>query len=486
MKKILFLPLLLPLLLQLGHAKEVEAILDLCRFQDPSGAPYLEVYLSVDGTSVMYQKEKEGYQASVKVDLKLYRVTGVDTTLTYENVYNLLSQVLPDTTRERQRQAFLDMKRIMPEGGTQYVLKAYFEDNYNAEGSPMLIQREINFSNENKESFAVSDLEFVASITKTDQSNVFVKNGYQIVPFVSNAAYINQNKLQWYQEIYRSDTKFEEPYYAQAVILKEEKPLMAYDLIRKKNPGPIGVFSGTFDISRLPSQSYKLRVTYFSKPGSEDTYTHIEKFFVFNSKVDPDEAQVYVSDASKDLFSTYTEEELDYYLKTLIHISTEQEIRLMRALGNKEDKGAYLASFWEKRAQEGKTATALWNGYVKAIEYTNEQFKSTLRDGWETDRGRVFLTYGIPSDVERFPAESMRLPHEIWKYDRLGAQSQILFVFLDTDLATNEYQLIHSNKYGEIQNWGWQQMLFSGDTQNPVDPINRDVYEENRVVRPGN
>ena len=58
--------------LQAGY---VGFFLDVCRFQDNKGQPYLEAYLTVDGGSVGYRPmegQKGTFQASVEVDFQLH------------------------------------------------------------------------------------------------------------------------------------------------------------------------------------------------------------------------------------------------------------------------------------------------------------------------------------------------------------------------------------------------------------------------------
>ncbi|MCB0846455.1 MAG: GWxTD domain-containing protein, partial [Bacteroidetes bacterium] len=125
----------------------------------------------------------------------------------------------------------------------------------------------------------------------------------------------------------------------------------------------------------------------------------------------------------------------------------------------------------EKRKKDpSQEVSALWNGHLLALDYVNQQYKSTFREGWQTDRGRVFLKYGIPQDVERFPAEANLIPYEIWRYNRLGAQTNVIFIFFDQDLSSNEYVLLHSTKYGEVNNPRWREQLRNkGLTPGSVD-----------------
>lgn len=482
MKKLFLIILLGSIFFQL-KAGDVEFYLDLCRFQSPQDQPYVEVYMSIDATSVDFRKAKaSGFQANVNIRIKLKKITGTDTVITYVDNYNLLSQLIPDTTAEYTRQAFVEMKRIQLEGGKgNYLLEVVMQDNHDEKGMGV-----VNFYGFEIEEvvagFSFSDLEFVHSIEQATEENVLTKNGYQIIPFGMNATFVDQDHLGFYVELYHTDKLFEGDYYAQASILQGGLPLLMFDLMRQKQAAAIDVFSGHFDIGILPSQTYQLQVKIFSRENPKGK-TLSKTFFVANSRVEPKLAEYTAKSPGADLYNGYTDEQLTYYINTLIHISTENEIRFAKALTEKEDKQNFLYAFWQKRLSQDITVEQLWKGHLAALDYVNDQFKSNFREGWQTDRGRVFLKYGIPSDLERYPFDSNRLPYQVWKYDRLGAQSQILFVFLDNDLGTGEYQLIHSNKYGEIQNFGWERMLETGDTAYPNEEFSRDKYEGNRSLK---
>jgi GWxTD domain-containing protein len=472
--------------LSLLSAGNVEFYLDLCRFQNAESEPYIEVYMSIDGTSVDYKEVKKSqFQASVNILMYLRRIEGEDSLIVYRDNYNLLSQYLKDTVASR-RQAFVEMKRIQLTPG-DYLLQVIMKDNHDADAYGVANLSTFEVPAPAPDVFAFSDLEFVNSIRKSERENVLSKNGYEIVPFGMNATFVDQDKLSFYLEMYHANQVFDEPYFAQASILQGKRPLLMYDLTRQKNPQPMDAFSGSFDISRLPSQTYQLQIKLFNRNFPEGK-VYNQSFYVSNSRVIPQLEEYVNTNSDAEFFSQYSEEQLTYFIKTLLHISTENEIRFAKALDKYEDKKSYLYSFWEKRLSPGKTVAQLWQGYNSALEYVNDDFESNFREGWETDRGRVFLKYGIPSDVELYPRDGSTLPHQVWKYDRLGAQTQVIFVFIDTDLATDEYPLIHSNKYGEVQNYGWKSMLINGDTADPSLQYERDTYDapsrSNRSIDP--
>ena len=42
-----------------------------------------------------------------------------------------------------------------------------------------------------------------------------------------------------------------------------------------------------------------------------------------------------------------------------------------------------------------------------------------MKDGYRTDRGRVYLIYGEPDQIDRFPSETNMKPYEVWYYNSI-------------------------------------------------------------------
>ena len=61
------------------------------------------------------------------------------------------------------------------------------------------------------------------------------------------------------------------------------------------------------------------------------------------------------------------------------------------------------------------------------MNYANEHFSGLAMDGWLTDRGRIFIKFGPPDDIERHPFELETRPYEIWRYYSLRK----VFLFQD-------------------------------------------------------
>lgn len=85
----------------------------------------------------------------------------------------------------------------------------------------------------------------------------------------------------------------------------------------------------------------------------------------------------------------------------------------------------------------------------------SERYSGTFREGWETDRGRVYVVYGAPDDIESVPFNIDQIPHEIWYYFEGGNDR---FVFADRT-GTGDFEQIFSTVEGETSYSNWEDML---------------------------
>ncbi|MDD5087819.1 MAG: GWxTD domain-containing protein [bacterium] len=115
--------------------------------------------------------------------------------------------------------------------------------------------------------------------------------------------------------------------------------------------------------------------------------------------------------------------DIDLAVRQLKYIATSDENRRLRE-ALPEEKERLFKEFWRRRDPDD--GMAKMEEYYYRVEYANEQF-STHRVGWETDRGRIYILYGEPTDIERHPFEAGTRPYEIWFY----ASPSRRFVFVD-------------------------------------------------------
>jgi GWxTD domain-containing protein len=100
-----------------------------------------------------------------------------------------------------------------------------------------------------------------------------------------------------------------------------------------------------------------------------------------------------------------------------------------------------LGEFWDERDPDPSTQeNELEEEYYRRVNFSNRHFSSWNdgTDGWRTDRGKIYIICGPPSDVESpSTATSQKSQYEIWYYRNL----QKRFVFLDR-YGNGDFRLI--------------------------------------------
>jgi GWxTD domain-containing protein len=83
-------------------------------------------------------------------------------------------------------------------------------------------------------------------------------------------------------------------------------------------------------------------------------------------------------------------------------------------------------SFWVATAGNTDRALTLIHDYYSRVERANELFSSHL-EGWQTDRGLIYIVYGTPNVVYR------RNKQEEWIYGEAGNMRSLHFYFLKAE-----------------------------------------------------
>ncbi len=96
--------------------------------------------------------------------------------------------------------------------------------------------------------------------------------------------------------------------------------------------------------------------------------------------------------------------------------------------------------------------------YLKRVTTANRDFRVLGRDGYKTDRGRVYIQYGPPDDYDRHPNETNSRPYEIWTYHSI--QGGVIFVFVERQ-SGGDHELVHSTHRNEISDQNWQRFALT-------------------------
>jgi GWxTD domain-containing protein len=121
----------------------------------------------------------------------------------------------------------------------------------------------------------------------------------------------------------------------------------------------------------------------------------------------------------------------------LVYICTKQEYdRLELARGDKQTFDNIILSI----TGNTERARKLIRNYFKRVELANLYFTS-YKEGWKTDRGMVYIIFGIPDDVFKFN------DREVWKYKNESFTISFDFVKSTSVFDPGNYVLIREKRF---------------------------------------
>jgi len=139
------------------------------------------------------------------------------------------------------------------------------------------------------------------------------------------------------------------------------------------------------------------------------------------------------------------------WIKEVEPIITQAEREAYSKLKTAEERENFIGIFWDHRDPSPDTAENEYKvEYYERVAYANEHFSSG-KPGWLTDRGRIYVKWGKPDEIESHPSggqyqqtsyESVStFPFEKWFYRHLdGVGSGIEIEFVDPS-SSGEYRL---------------------------------------------
>lgn len=300
----------------------------------------------------------------------------------------------------------------------------------------------------------LSDIEVALKIEKaSDPNSMFYKNGLEVIPNILFGN--NLNSVHYYFEVYFLKSQFTKGNTYLTVELIEDASKKVVFSKEKEIYSDADAFAdiGEIRIDSLQSGSYNVLVILFDKSTSQKLSAS-KKFFVYNTKFSE---QLISSDSKGFLNSEYVkmdEKTLDDEYNKTIYIRTSVEENEFERLKTLDEKRKFMFNFWLKRDNVPSTAINEYKiDYFKRVNEANKLFKQGFTEGWKTDRGRVYIIYGVPSEVERHSYDAETKAYEIWTYDHL--EGGVKFVFAESQIASGLYFLIHSTKRGEMRNDNW-------------------------------
>lgn len=151
-------------------------------------------------------------------------------------------------------------------------------------------------------------------------------------------------------------------------------------------------------------------------------------------------------------------DQADHYKKWLnedvVYIISDDEKATFKALSNEEERENFVEQFWARRNPDPRSGdNAFKEEHYRRIAYANEHYTSGIA-GWRTDRGRIYIMFGRPDELESHPTggsyarpysegggQTSTYPFEKWWYRHIeGVGDDIEIEFVDKSMS-GEYRM---------------------------------------------
>lgn len=102
----------------------------------------------------------------------------------------------------------------------------------------------------------------------------------------------------------------------------------------------------------------------------------------------------------------------------VVYIITNRERDVFLELNTDRERDLFIEAFWKQRdPTPGTPENEFKTEHYRRVNYANHFFgRRAPREGWRTDRGRVYIILGEPNDIQRFDGSASVYSSEIWFY----------------------------------------------------------------------
>lgn len=459
------IPFTLVLLLAVVTSWAKQPILNVTiqQYWHPQSGPYVELIYYSDVSTLTFTPREDGFQSAIEVTALFTEGPEI---VKFDKVM-MSSSIVQDTNSSI---SVIGISRIAVPQGKWNLQISYTDVFSNSEPQTFSDSIQINAP----EKLSISSLILTELNAPEDD---WIRYGVPCFPrSMGKLTYYpnSDSVLQFYTEFYQPNGT--QRTMAKYGIMEAHSGRLLPDFTgyQRLDEVPFQPIAGRMDLRKLPTGTYYFKFTIIDTSGTVLVRDSIG-FGRSNSRVPvPIISLNTQTDNNTFLTNVSGQEEWEFLADVLFPIAGDIERMQINALVEEGDTNKlmrFVTGFWVEH--HGANAKQEFQKYMQRVAEVNELYTGGLLRGYQTDAGRVRLQYGDPTNIEQGIFDNDTYPYQIWQYNQLESpnrqtQTNRVFVFVNRQMAGNEYQLVHSNAYGEPNDPQWKfQVMRNGGTNNP-------------------
>lgn len=449
-------PIIFILLFQLSYSQTKFTLSgDYARFHYNDSLGYLEIYYSFNRQHLNINIE--GNHKFVKGFLTVRIKDQINQNYIINKEYKFEYLISDSSKDEIENSIVGNIGFVLPFGNYACTMVAW---DYLDSSKIDSLQFIFNISQIQTNKLFISDIEFARSIKKTEDTSYspFIKNNYEVIPNPSALYGESSSVVNYYSEIYNllegnenNSIKIEHSLYNAENRLSYRKK----GILTIKNRSKVEI--GMIDIAKYTTGTYTLSISVLNQ-NNKVLHSVSKKLFIYNPTViSLDKTTEYDISYMASEYAFINDDEINEMFSVSTYIANKQEKQNWEKISDLDAKKKFLFNFWKLRDTNPSTIdNEFKKEYFKKVEYANINFSILQKKGWRTDRGRFYIVYGVPDEIERYPNQTDSRPHEIWFYNYIEGGTMCVFADLS---GFGDYRLIHSTIRGELKDDNWEKKV---------------------------
>ena len=220
------------------------------------------------------------------------------------------------------------------------------------------------------------------------------------------------------------------------------------------------VLKGQLDLEGLPEGTYTLTVKLAMGQRTDELSDKLVMANFDSTMTKERERLAALRETDEGYFGLMNEDQLNEAEAPLYYIAPPEQLAVWKTDLTLSAKRQFLAQFWSRRDPTvGTVRNEAREGFYREIEAVNQLYRESgrsARPGWKTDRGRIRIRNGAPTEVlDRRTSLGKAPPYEVWRF---SSGKERYYIFTDRTGFGN-YELVATNDLRENGRAGWTEAM---------------------------